>query len=106
VAGSDRIIDEQTTASENQIPKSDVRVDATGTPVSDLTALIDARLSALEIGGVLEVLTDDPAAETALSEWVAASGNELVARAEDGGGRARFYLLRRDSPTPQRDPYS
>jgi hypothetical protein len=62
MADHDRAVEaavrQERTADDNAIPKSDLLLDATGAEDTELPALIQARIEQLEIGGVLEVVTE------------------------------------------------
>ena len=63
------------------------RLDATGLSCATLTPTISATVRGLDLGAVLEIVTDDPEAEEGLRSWTRLTGNELVA-AEAGPGSA------------------
>lgn len=77
-------------------------VDARGARDAGLVALLSARATQIEIGGVPRVLSDDPATRNLLPAWVARSSNQLVAT--EAGEPASGYALRRAAPLPQRTP--
>lgn len=70
------------------------RLDATGLSCATLTPTVSARVRGLDVGAVLEIVTDDPEAEDALRSWTRLTGNQLVA-AEAGPGSTRRYGIRR-----------
>ena len=69
-------------------------LDATGLSCATLTPTISATVRGLDLGAVLEIVTDDPDAEEGLRSWTRLTGNELVA-AEAGPGSARRFHVRR-----------
>lgn len=69
-------------------------LDATGLSCATLTPTIRSAVLGLDVGAVLEIITDDPEAEEGLRSWTRLTGNELVA-AEAGPGSARRFGIRR-----------
>jgi TusA-related sulfurtransferase len=76
-------------------PVSDVRMDLVGQACATLTPLMAARMRELSSGQVLEVISDDPTARSALASWSRLTGNPIVAIVEDGPSRTRYYLRRK-----------
>ncbi len=72
-------------------------LDATGLSCATLTPRISAAVRGLDIGAVLEVVTDDPEAEQDLRSWARLTGNAVVAAAA-GPGAARTFSVRRMPP--------
>ena len=73
---------------------SAARLDATGLSCATLTPTISATVRGLEVGAILEIVTDDPEAEEGLRSWTRLTGNEIVAT-EVGPGSARRFGIRR-----------
>ena len=71
-------------------------LDATGTSCSSFTPAIRSALLALDPGGVLQILSDDPAAEADLGAWTRLTGHELVG-SEAGPGASRRFTVRRSA---------
>jgi tRNA 2-thiouridine synthesizing protein A len=61
---------------------------------ANLTPLIKARLRQLESGQVLEVVTDEPTAETDITAWCGLTGHALLAVREEAGTR-RFTIRKK-----------
>ncbi len=76
-------------------PEPDVCMDLVGQACSTLTPIIASRMRQLSTGQVLEVISDDPTARSGLASWSRLTGNPIVAIAEDGPGRTRYYLRRK-----------
>ncbi len=62
---------------------------------------VNARLTLedMEVGEVLEILTDDPVSRRDLPKWAESSGNELIAVVEEDGeddGFIRVYVKKLD----------
>jgi len=74
------------------------RLDAMGLSCATLTPTVRSAVLGLDVGAVLEIITDDPEAEEGLRSWTRLTGNELVA-ADAGPGSARRFAIRR---SPQR----
>lgn len=74
-------------------------LDATGLSCATLTPTIRSAILELDVGAVLEIVTDDPEAEEGLRSWTRLTGNELVA-AEAGPGSARRFGIRRSLRPP------
>jgi TusA-related sulfurtransferase len=70
------------------------RLDAMGLSCATLTPTVRSAVLGLDVGAVLEIITDDPEAEEGLRSWTRLTGNELVA-AEAGPGSARRFGIRR-----------
>jgi len=65
----------------SRAPAAHVRMDLLGQACATLTPIIASRMRQLESGQVLEVVSDDPTARSAV--------------VEDGSGRTRYYLRRK-----------
>jgi TusA-related sulfurtransferase len=74
-------------------------LDATGLSCATLTPTIRAAVLELDVGGILEIVTDDPEAEEGLRSWTRLTGHELVS-AEAGPGSARRFAVRRSPRGP------
>lgn len=79
----------------SSLPVPDVRMDLVGQDCATLTPIIAARMRQLPSGQILEVISDDPTARSGLASWSRLTGNPIVATAEDGPGRTRYYLRRK-----------
>ena len=71
--------------------------DAIGRACVELLLPMANLVRALEVGQVLKVTTDDPAASEDLSSWCRMSGNELVDRVK-GDGFEKYYIRRGRGP--------
>ncbi len=71
--------------------------DAIGRACVELLLPMANQVRALEVGQVLKVTTDDPAASEDLSSWCRMSGNELVDRVK-GDGFEKYYIRRGRGP--------
>ncbi len=80
---------------DQPMPRPDEVLDATGEGCATLTPLIRARIRTMESGRILEVRTDDPAANDSLQAWIRLTGNELVAIAVDGHEQQRFFIRKK-----------
>jgi TusA-related sulfurtransferase len=69
-----------------------VHLDVTGTlcPVPVLRTA--RRVRRLPAGALLEVVGDDPLMRLDLAAWCAKEGHEVLAMADEGGGRVRCLL--------------
>jgi TusA-related sulfurtransferase len=72
-------------------------LDATGLSCATLTPTVRSAVLELDVGAVLEIVTDDPEAEEGLRSWTRLTGNELVVT-EVGLGPARRFGIRRSPP--------
>ena len=70
------------------------RLDTMGLSCATLTPTVRSAVLGLDVGAVLEIITDDPEAEEGLRSWTRLTGNELVA-ADAGPGSARRFAIRR-----------
>jgi TusA-related sulfurtransferase len=77
-------------------PDGSRTLDALGDGCATLTPKIAAELKAVEPGGVLGVLTDDPAAADGIAAWTRLTGHTVVAMARESQG-IRYYVRRRAS---------
>jgi TusA-related sulfurtransferase len=77
------------------------RLDATGLSCATLTPAIRSAVLALEPGAILEIVSDDPAAEEGLRSWTRLTGHELVS-AEAGPGAVRRFHIRRSQQSATR----
>jgi TusA-related sulfurtransferase len=77
-------------------PVADQRIDARGDGCATLTPKIAAAMRQLDAGGVLAVLTDDPAAAEGIASWTRLTGHAVVATASEAGG-TRFYLRHKEN---------
>ncbi|MDQ3938027.1 MAG: sulfurtransferase TusA family protein [Chloroflexota bacterium] len=77
------------------LPQPDAVLEGLGEACATLTPLIWRRIRKLESGQVLAVVTDDPAAPDGVAAWSRLTGNELIVRIDEEGGRSRFYLRRK-----------
>ena len=75
-------------------PRIDAVLEAPGANCATLTPLIKARIRELESGQILEVRTDDPAAQEGVPAWSRLTGNQLVAT-DEAGGALRFFLRKK-----------
>ena len=71
--------------------------DAIGRACVELLLPMANQVRALEVGQVLKVTTDDPAASEDLSSWCRMTGNELVDRVK-GDGFEKYYIRRGRGP--------
>ena len=92
------------TAEDNAIPKADLIADATGRSGADLSYAIEEALMQVEIGGIVQVAADSADAREVVLRWADQTGNEIVASQD--GRPMQFYVLRREAPMGQRNPYS
>jgi TusA-related sulfurtransferase len=67
--------------------------DAIGQACVELLLPMAARVRALEMGQVLKVVTDDPAAREDLEAWCRMTGNELAGVVK-GKGYSSYYIRR------------
>jgi len=77
-------------------PDGSRTLDALGDGCATLTPKIAAELKTVEPGGVLGVLTDDPAAADGIAAWTRLTGHTVVAMARESQG-IRYYVRRRAS---------
>jgi tRNA 2-thiouridine synthesizing protein A len=82
------------TVSDERLPPPDSVLEALGEGCATLTPRIRARLRQLESGQILEVVSDDPAAQEGVPAWSRLTGNPLLATAADGG-RRRFSIRKK-----------
>lgn len=73
-------------------PTADQFLDAVGEACGTVTPLIRQRLSALQPGEVLAVLTHDPATRAGVPAWCRLTGHELVDTRADEGPDTRFWI--------------
>lgn len=57
--------------------------------------VVNKEISDVPLGGVLEILTDDPCAKEDLRVWAKFTKNEVVKVEELEGGWMRFWIVRR-----------
>lgn len=69
-------------------------LDATGLSCATLTPTIRAAVLELDPGGVLEIISDDPAAEADLAAWTRLTRHELLGWVPGPGGSRRFSVRR------------
>jgi TusA-related sulfurtransferase len=81
----------------SELPEADDVLEADGLNCGRLEPLIAERLRALAPGQVLEVRSDQTAAEDGIAAWSWLSGNALVAIAREKPPRARYYV-RKQAP--------
>lgn len=72
-------------------------LDALGASCSTLIPSLARTLAAVPVGGVLDILTDDPTAEPSLSSWARLTGNELIGSRPDAVAGAHWYVRRKES---------
>jgi tRNA 2-thiouridine synthesizing protein A len=70
-------------------------LDGCGQGCGTLEPAMKTHMRALEIGQVLEVRADDPAARLGVPAWSRLAGHALLATIEDDGRRTRFFLRKR-----------
>jgi TusA-related sulfurtransferase len=71
-------------------------LDGVGASCATFTPIVAARIRQLEPGERLAVVADDPSAPEAIASWARLTGNPLVETVEEGPGRWRFVIERRD----------
>jgi TusA-related sulfurtransferase len=79
----------------DSIPEPVVTLDGAGESCATFTPLVAARMRELAPGTRLDVLTDDESAPEALASWARLTGNDLLLIHEEGDGRRRFLLRRK-----------
>ena len=57
--------------------------------------MVNKEISDVPLGGVLEILTDDPCAREDLRVWAKFTKNEIVKVEDLEGGWVRFWIVRR-----------
>jgi TusA-related sulfurtransferase len=75
-------------------------LDAAGEACGTVTPAIRQALAQLPPGGLLEVLTADPATRMGVPAWCRLTGHELVDSRDEDAGRTRFWIRRKSDPTP------
>lgn len=76
-------------------------LDAAGEACGTVTPVIRSAIAGLHAGGVLEVLTHDPATRLGVPAWCRLTGHELVASSEDG--RSTRFWIRKKAELPNVD---
>jgi SAM-dependent methyltransferase/TusA-related sulfurtransferase len=76
-------------------PTPDAVLDGCGQGCGTLEPAMKTHMRALEIGQVLEVRADDPAARLGVPAWSRLAGHALLAAIEEGGRTMRFFLRKR-----------
>jgi TusA-related sulfurtransferase len=72
-------------------------LDALGADCSTLIPTLARKMDAVPVGGVLDILTDDPTAESSLSSWARLTGHELVRSRPARVAGTHWYVRRKES---------
>jgi TusA-related sulfurtransferase len=75
-------------------PAANASVDLGQAGCGDLTPLIRGRLRDLQSGQVLEVISEEPAANEGIAAWSRLTGNELVGTVREPA-RSRFFIRKK-----------
>jgi TusA-related sulfurtransferase len=87
-------VQEMTQSDTHSTIAADAAVDLGETGCGDLTPLIRGRIRELQRGQVLEVISEEPAAQEGIPAWSRLTGNELLATVTESG-RSRFFIRKK-----------
>ncbi len=79
-------------SSDVSLPRADTVFDAGQKGCGELIVSVAKRFRALPPGTIVAVMTYDEGAREDLPAWCRLMGHELLATAEDEGGRVRYYI--------------
>ena len=66
------------------MPESEKKLDATGLFCPEPVFRTKIEIERMQVGQILEVTADDPAAEEDISRWVTRNGHELLSSRKNG----------------------
>jgi TusA-related sulfurtransferase len=73
--------------------KIDKSMDLKGMPCPMPVVKVSKGIKEVEVGQVIEAITNDPGALSDFPAWARTSGNEII-KTEQDGDTARFYIKR------------
>jgi TusA-related sulfurtransferase len=76
-------------------PPADVTVDLGQVGCGDMTPMIRGRLREMQSGQVLEVISEEAAAQEGIPAWSRLTGNELVSTVRETSARAHFFIRKK-----------
>jgi TusA-related sulfurtransferase len=72
-------------------------LDALGADCSTLIPTLARSMAGVPVGGVLEIVTDDPTAEPSLAAWTRLTGHELIGSRPDPAAGSHWFLRKKES---------